>query len=685
MTIDDFLRIVRDRWVAVVAGLLVGALAGLAFGLLSPSYYTATTTLYVYSPSGDSTDAAYQGSLVSQQRVSSYAELVTSEEVTDDVIAKLGLTETSPELAKQLSASSSSESVLIDLSATDGDSQRAALLANTVATSFIAVVNDLEKPSAPGAQQQVFVRQVRPARAPVEAGNPSVVVTTAVGGVLGLALGVVAAVLISALDKSVRSVGQLRRVSGVPTLGAVPMDPTALEGSVADSLASGSAYSEALRSLRTNLDFVDVDHDSSLLVVTSPFEGEGKTTTVVGLAVALASAGKRVIIVDADLRRPQLASRLGFDESVGLSSVLAGKVPLDHALQPWGPGLTQVLASGVVPPNPSELLASRQAVELFRALRERADVVLVDTPPVLPVTDAATVARHADATLLLCRIGRTRIAQVESALTSLRSVSANVVGTVATMVPTTGDSSYVGRSAYHKGTATTSVAAPQPMPTRSPQQNGAPHQNGAPQNGRALPAFPQTGPQPAPPGPRPSPGPRATPAPRPRQQAPSVPAGMDPDVDDPTPTVTVVPVQPRAGGEASTTSSSTSTDTVEVSRDDRATVVHTRPEPDASSDEADSRAVDTKATDTKAVDTKAVDTKAVDTKAQAETADPEAEDEESADPQEGQDDTEVRAGTAGDETHKSDETDKSDEDDETDAESDLDAPTRTLTTEKAST
>ncbi|GLZ51670.1 polysaccharide biosynthesis tyrosine autokinase [Actinomycetospora sp. NBRC 106378] len=527
MTIDDFLRIVRDRWVAVVAGLLVGALAGLAFGLLSPAYYTASTTLYVYSPSGDSTDAAYQGSLVSQQRVSSYAELVTSEEVTDDVVARLNLPETSPELAKQLSASSASDSVLIDLSATDGDPQRAALIANAVATSFIAVVNDLEKPSTPGAQQQVFVRQVRPAKAPVEAGNPSFLVTGGVGAVLGLALGIVAAVVLSALDKSVRSVGQLTRLSGVPTLGAVPMETSGLDGPVAESLAGGSAYAEALRSLRTNLEFVDVDHASSLIVVTSPLEGEGKTTTVTGLAVALASAGKRVIIVDADLRRPQLATRLGFDGAVGLSGVLAGKVTLDEALQPWGPGLTRVLTSGVVPPNPSELLASRQARDLFAALRERADVVLIDTPPVLPVTDAATVSRHADATVLLCRIGRTRVAQLESALTALRAASATVVGTVATMVPATGDSSYVGRSAYHR--TGTPVPTPSPTPPR-PAPNGW-SRPVPPPAARSVPA-------PAIPGPRPSPGPRPAPAAR-----RSVPA-FDPDVDDPTPTVAVAPVRP---------------------------------------------------------------------------------------------------------------------------------------------
>lgn len=550
MTIDDFLRIVRERWLAVVAGLLIGALAGLLFGLFSPAYYTASTTLYVYSPSGDSTDAAYQGSLVSQQRVSSYAELVTSEDVTDDVIARLGLRETSPELAKQLSASSASDSVLIDLSATDGDPARAALLANTVATSFIAVVNDLEKPSTPGAQQQVFVRQVRPAKAPVESGNPSVLVTTAVGGVLGLALGVVAAVVLSALDKSVRSVGQLGRVSEVPTLGAIPVDAARSDGSVADSLTGGSAYSEALRSLRTNLDFVDVDHASSVIVLTSPLEGEGKTTTVAGLAVALASVGKRVIIVDADLRRPQLATRLGFDDAVGLSGVLAGKVGLDAALQPWGPGLTRVLASGVIPPNPSELLASRQASELFAALRERADVVLVDTPPVLPVTDAATVARHADATVLLCRIGSTRIAQVESALTSLRAVSANVVGTIATMVPSTGDSSYVGRSAYHKAPPPAPLTVPAPAPIRQNGQAAA----------RSVPA-------PAVPGPRPSPGPRRMPPAAPRY-VPT--ATLADDIDDPTPTVTVVPVVPRdevasddgapAGTEASSSGAASATE-----------------------------------------------------------------------------------------------------------------------------
>lgn len=476
MNLDDFLGILRRRWILVVAATLVGGVLGAMVYLLTPTTYTATVTLYVYSQTGTTPDDAYQGSLASEMRVSSYTDLVSGDRVTEDVVSRLRLPDAPGELAGRINASSAADSALIDVAVTDRDAASAARTGNAVAESFIAVVNDLERPSAPGTAQQVLVRAVKPASVPVAPASPGLPLTLAVGALLGLCVGAITAVVLSSLDKSVRDVARLARTTKAPALGTIYHDPKLVKAPILETMGGRSGFAESFRTLRTNIEFVDVDSPSQIVLFTSSVEGEGKSTTVTGLAVALASAGKRVIVVDADLRRPSVAESLGLDGSVGLTSVLAGRIGLDDALQAWGPGTTRVLASGPLPPNPSELLDSRQARDVFRALRGKADYVLVDTPPVLPVTDAATAARRADAVVLVCRVGRTTVAQVEEAVRTLGSASARLAGTVATMVPAPAASAYLsnapaasqGETDGPAADGTTDAPAPTPSPIPTP-------------------------------------------------------------------------------------------------------------------------------------------------------------------------------------------------------------------------
>ncbi len=143
-----------------------------------------------------------------------------------------------------------------------------------------------------------------------------------------------------------------------------------------------------------------------VLVVTSCLDIEGKSSTVADLAVVTAETEARVLVIEADLRRPKVSSYLGLDNTSGLTNVLAGQVKVDDVLQPWGDRGLMVLASGPLPPNPSELLGSRQMGTLLENLRKRFELIIIDTPPVLPVADARVVARHADGVLLVARYGR---------------------------------------------------------------------------------------------------------------------------------------------------------------------------------------------------------------------------------------------------------------------------------------
>lgn len=153
-------------------------------------------------------------------------------------------------------------------------------------------------------------------------------------------------------------------------------------------LSSATPWSESFRVLRTNMQYVEVDHDQKVFVVSSSLPSEGKTTTAANLAITLALANQRVALVECDLRRPLIANRLGLDDGVGTTSVLIGKVHLRDALQKYTDTDLWVLSSGPIPPNPSELLQSNAMEKLLGQLRDEFDIVILDAPPLLPVTDA---------------------------------------------------------------------------------------------------------------------------------------------------------------------------------------------------------------------------------------------------------------------------------------------------------
>jgi capsular exopolysaccharide synthesis family protein len=203
----------------------------------------------------------------------------------------------------------------------------------------------------------------------------------------------------------------------------------------------GSTETEAYRTIRTSIQFMGLDHPLRTVQVTSAQPGEGKTTTLANLAVVLARAGQRVVVVCCDLRRPRVHEFFGLSNAVGFTSVLLGEVPLSQALQRVpGEERLALLASGPEPPNPSELLSGMRAVEIFTALQGLADIVLIDSPPVLPVADAAVVSTRVDGTLLVASVGSSTRKHVHRAMEMLRQVEAPVIGAILNRA--TGESGY---------------------------------------------------------------------------------------------------------------------------------------------------------------------------------------------------------------------------------------------------
>ena len=425
----DYLRALRVRWRWVTAGLLLGVLGAVLVIVATTPVYQAGTELFVSTrqPS-DGTDL-YSGSSFSQQRVQSYTDIVTSPRVLDPVIGKLGLDESADELGRRITVNAPVDTVLLDITARDTDARRAAGIANAVSASFVSVVGQLE--STGRSQSPVRISSVRQATVPVAPVLPNPPLTLVLGVVLGLIAGVVGAVVRQLTDRVVRDENDLSAVVSTTLIGEIPFDKHAA-GNPTLLWQPHGERAEAFRALRTNLRFVEATGHLSSLVMTSSVAREGKTITAINLALAMMDSGLKVVIVDADLRRPRLAHYLGLIDAVGLTTVLVGAIGLTEALQRWGGDQLYVLTAGDTPPNPAEMLGSAGMVDLIAQLENDFDVVIFDAPPLLPVTDAAVLAANTSGAIMLASSGKVRRDEVVRAMRGLETAGARTVGTVLT-------------------------------------------------------------------------------------------------------------------------------------------------------------------------------------------------------------------------------------------------------------
>jgi succinoglycan biosynthesis transport protein ExoP len=238
-------------------------------------------------------------------------------------------------------------------------------------------------------------------------------------------------------------------VSEAPILGGIIYDSTTAERPLVVHDDPRSPRAESFRTLRTNLQFLVTPDSRRSFVITSSIPGEGKSTSTANLAIVTASAGSRVVLIDADLRKPRVAQYLGLEGGAGLTDVLVGRAELSEVIQSWGTDGLFVLPAGRIPPNPSELLGSPAMIELILALEADFDFVLFDSPPLLPVTDAAILAKHTAGALLVVGASKVHRGQVKGSVSALKNVGSGVAGVIITMLPTRGPDSYgYGRYGY---------------------------------------------------------------------------------------------------------------------------------------------------------------------------------------------------------------------------------------------
>ncbi|MSZ76993.1 MAG: polysaccharide biosynthesis tyrosine autokinase, partial [Actinobacteria bacterium] len=329
-------------------------------------------------------------------------------------------------------------------------------------------VASIENPTGDVANA-VEVVPVESAELPSSPVSPNPPRNLAIGLALGLLLGIAYAVIRSRLDRRLRSSSDIDKQFGVPVVGRVPAIKQLETGGnsgaavLSVSKSSGSAGwepGEAFRKLRTSIAYMDVDNPPRVIVVTSPQPNDGKSTVSANLAAAIAISGQRVTLVDGDLRRPSVADGFGLIEGAGLTDVLIGRVTLDEVLQdsPDFEGLS-VLAAGSIPPNPSELLGSRAMHGLIQELAKEG-MVIIDAPPLLPVTDAAVITRECDGAIVVISHAKTLDNELTDALASLTSVQGRVLGVAINRVPRRESG-----SGYYTGYYTSQSPAAQPKAT----------------------------------------------------------------------------------------------------------------------------------------------------------------------------------------------------------------------------
>lgn len=441
LELKDYLRIARRNWMLLVCFPLLGVLAAALLVLTVPQTYTSTTQLFVATQSSGAVSELQVANTFSQARVQSYVQTVKTPAVLQPVIAELGLDESPAQLAARIDASAERDTVLIKISASDSSPVGAAAIAQATGQNLIKTVTDLETPSG-GMSSPVKMTVVTPAVAPSSAASPAINLYLFLGLLGGFAIAIAVAAGRTIFDTKIRGEGEVARISDAPILGGIAFDDDATKKPLLTQAGHQSPRAESFRQIRTNMRFANIDSLSSTTLVTSSLPGEGKSTTATNLAIALAEAGQRVVLVDADLRRPSVAKYLGLEGNAGLTTALVGSARVDELLQPWGEHELYVLTAGEIPPNPSELLGSDAMSRLLDELSASFDAVILDAPPLIPVTDAAVMAQKVGSVVMVVGAGRIRTQDLAKSLSALDLVNAKLRGVILNMLPTKGPDAY---------------------------------------------------------------------------------------------------------------------------------------------------------------------------------------------------------------------------------------------------
>lgn len=483
------LVVLRRRRAWIVGSALVAMALALAYSLIAPPSYQARAEVLVEPESVQSDPDMLGRVFFMDQELQTQLQLMRSEALAARVADTLSMGSEDAVLSK-VSTAVVPETRVIQVTATDGDPEQAAQLAQTVAEQYlefrredaldrlvqatstirqqleagreevdrldaeIEQATDSTRRNVLGQDRQNTADEVaelrtqlsrlesaepvtrgggqiiQDAEVPGSPASPKPAQNTLVAMVLGLGVGLVLAIAVETVDRTVRTIDEAGAVTGRPVLGRIPLASEEQGGDLPMLRHPTGPVAESFRDLRTNLRFVgDVEPPRSV-VVTSAIQGEGKSVTAANLALASVVTGQRVVLIDADLRRPAIGRMFGLDDQAGLSTVLSGEHDLDEVLlELEEPNLTLLLA-GRRPPNPNELVGSQRMVQVLDRLGEHFDLVVVDVPPVMVVPDVLELAHTVDSTLLVVELQRSARHEITDSCERLERVGAQLAGLV---------------------------------------------------------------------------------------------------------------------------------------------------------------------------------------------------------------------------------------------------------------
>ncbi len=430
MELIDYLRVVKDRWISMALVLLVClGVAGIVI-LVSPVRYTATTETLLLVVQGNSPGDLVSGASFTQSQVDSFASIATSARVLVPAMRELGIDEPVELFAGRVTANVLTGTVIIAVSATGATPAEASSIADAVADALVVAVQDMTPMAADGSSL-VKATVIAPALLPTAPSAPSVNRLLVLGVGVGLGLGYAQALTRQVLGRRVRDEDDVAAVTHAPVIARVRFNPDVHDALAAIADPQSATQLRDYHKLATNLQFLGFGRGRLSVVLTSVGSRKGTTTLAIILASLLRHEGAEILLIDGNLRHPDLGNRLGMDSSVGLTSILIGSSSFDNAIQ-VREGV-HVLPSGPIPPNPGELLASSSADHLREAM-QRFNYVIVDSAPILSGTDTQLLVKLFGEAVLVVGAGSSTRSQVGRAVEAVESVFGNVRGVVINQV-----------------------------------------------------------------------------------------------------------------------------------------------------------------------------------------------------------------------------------------------------------
>jgi polysaccharide biosynthesis transport protein len=437
MTFGDFVRLSRAYVWVLVGCTVLGALLMMAKTTRDPVLYSATSSGLVVVGNATSAGEEQGNSALAEEKAGLYAFLVNSEPVAEKVVEDLGLDAPPSEIAGRFTATVNADVNALTVTAVGSSPEEARDLATSVVDAVVEYAQEVDTGEANPKQDPLTrIVNVTPAELPGAPFTPDYRKAAMKGAAAGLGLAYAFLIARRLIDRRIRSVKHVEDATGASVLGIIPKEDALDRGHRGVRGDLGRA-AEAFRQLRTNLRFVDVDNEPRKIVVTSALAGEGKSTVSSNIARLVAQAGTPVLLIDADLRRPMIASTFEIDGAVGLTQALAGDVEVRDVVVGSGLANLSLLPAGRIPPNPSELLGSLRMKQFIDDLA-RDYLVILDAPPLLPVTDAGLLSAFCDGALLVQATGRTQIEQSQQCRRILDQVGSRLLGVVLNKAPVKG-------------------------------------------------------------------------------------------------------------------------------------------------------------------------------------------------------------------------------------------------------